>query len=63
MIAGAASNCPAVAGGKGRAVTTSLSTTKSIKTLVEAASSCNVYVGFAGIDIGGGVRASGGMGS
>jgi hypothetical protein len=51
------------AGGKGHAVTMSLSTMKSIKTSVEAASSRNVYVGFAGIDIGGGVRASGGVGS
>jgi hypothetical protein len=30
---------------------------------VEAASSHNVYAGFAGIDIGGGVWASGSMGS
>jgi hypothetical protein len=51
-----------VAGGKGHAVATLLSTMKSIKASVEAASSCNVYASFAGIDIGGGVWASGGIG-
>jgi hypothetical protein len=63
MIADAALNHPVVAGGKGCAVTMSLSTMKSVKASVEAALSHSVYASFAGIDIGGGVQASGSMGS